>query len=225
MCNALSSMLSEATASTLWADRMFSRYQVKKEVHMLICFKAVHQTLTLVNLCKRFRSRSHKLCFYRCVLTIQLLLMSFISHAVSVGEAAPEFQLSSIRDDNQSINLEKFKGKVLYIDFWASWCGPCKRSLPLMEELYQAHKQEGFEVVAISLDEDPKDAHAFIKNMNITYAAVIDKNMETARKYGVIGMPTSYLINENGVVIWKHQGFKEGDIVSIKSHINKALRH
>jgi cytochrome c biogenesis protein CcmG/thiol:disulfide interchange protein DsbE len=143
--------------------------------------------------------------------------------AIGVGENAPNFKLPNVHNIDQWITLEDFTGKWVYVDFWASWCVPCKKSLPLFEKLYQQYKQQGFEVIAVSLDDEPKEAKDFVDKMQLNYKVLLDAKMATSKSFGVIGMPTSFLINPKGEVVWIHQGFKKGDFELIKMRVETAL--
>lgn len=159
----------------------------------------------------------------RIVMSIALLLFSHISLAVQAGDKAPDFRLPLLTQQGQ-LSLSSQKGKVVYVDFWASWCGPCRKSLPLLNELRNELKGKGFEVVAINLDEDIRDGRAFLKEFPVSYPTLYDGAGKTPELYGVRGMPTSYLIDKQGRVQVVHQGFKPADITKIRAQVSQLLQ-
>lgn len=167
--------------------------------------------------------KQYRLQLFRVCLGLSLLANFGTLQAITVGEKAPGFKLPSVHNLEQWIALEDVAGKWLYLDFWASWCVPCKKSLPLFEKLYQQNKSQGFEVIAISLDDEPKEAKTFVDKMQLNYKVLLDSKMAISKSFGVIGMPTSFLINPKGEVVWIHQGFKKGDFERIKNQVEYAL--
>lgn len=128
-----------------------------------------------------------------------------------------------INKSNNSLKLSQYKGKVVYIDFWASWCRPCLVSMPLLNKLRNKYKDDGFEIIAINLDEDPEQAIQFMNAMTIDYPVVSDISGAVAKQYNVNGLPSAYIIGGNGVVKLTHKGFKKSDIKFIEAHVNKLI--
>jgi len=143
--------------------------------------------------------------------------------AVSVGESAPQFTLPQL-EGGKKLSLKNYRGKVVYLDFWASWCGPCRQSLPLMNELRAKLKGQGFEVVAVNLDEEPEAGLAFLKQFPVDYPVLSDTQGKTPEQYDVQGMPTSYLIDRKGNVQLVHIGFKKSDVAELEHQINQLLK-
>lgn len=159
----------------------------------------------------------------RIILTIALLLSAQLSLALEAGDKAPDFRLPLLTQQGQ-MTLSGYKGKVVYVDFWASWCGPCRKSLPLLNELRTELKGQGFEVLAINLDEDVKDARAFLKEFPVSYPTLYDGEGKTPTAFGLRGMPTSYLIDRQGRIQSVHQGFKPSDISKIRAEVIQQLQ-
>jgi peroxiredoxin len=136
------------------------------------------------------------------VFVIALLICSLSVNAqVKVGQAAPEISLPDTQGN--TINLSSLKGKVVLIDFWASWCGPCRRANPHVAKLYEKYKSKGFEVFGVSIDSKKGDWLRAIKHDNIQYTQVNDAdgwNAATAAKYGVDAIPATFLLNKDGVI-------------------------
>ena len=118
---------------------------------------------------------------------------------------APDFTLQT--SNGNSVSLSDFKGKAVLLNFWATWCVPCKKELPSMQKLYDAAKLDGVEVVAISIDRDKKDRiQQYIKNYNLTFPVLLDPSQKVRKDYFIMGLPTSYLIGADG----KLKGFISG---------------
>lgn len=137
------------------------------------------------------------------VVTAVFILTGFIVKAqVKVDQVAPEISLPDVNDS--PISLSSFKGKVVLIDFWASWCGPCRASIPSVIKLYDKYKAKGFEVFGVSIDSKKKDWIKAIAQDKITYPQVNDKAgwySKTAEKYGVNAIPNTFLLDKTGKIV------------------------
>ena len=140
--------------------------------------------------------------------------------AIEAGAPAPEVTLPGMKD---AISLAGLKGKVVYVDFWASWCGPCKQSFPFMNELQSKYRAQGFEIVAINLDAKRDDADKFLAEVPAQFNVAFDAKGESAKRFEVKGMPSSYLIGRDGKVVVAHKGFKEEDRKDLEARIAQAL--
>ncbi len=152
------------------------------------------------------------------------LSLSLMVHAgsVTVGQEAPEVYLPELVGTEQ-VSLASLRGKVVYLDFWASWCGPCRVSFPILEQLRDELGPEGFEVLAINVDENESDALKFLSDMSVSYLVVRDDEAATPQTYGILGMPTGYLIDRQGVVREIHQGFRKSDGDQLRTTIVELL--
>ncbi len=151
------------------------------------------------------------------------LSASLSAFAVEEGDSAPDFSLPSIVAGQPAISMSELKGKTVYVDFWASWCAPCLKSLPLYNEMYKKYQDQGFEVVAINVDNPVEDGLDFLIDTPLDFLIPSDPDGETAELFQVIGMPTSYLISPDGTVELVHMGFRNGDMEIIESAIEKVL--
>lgn len=140
--------------------------------------------------------------------------------AVEMGETAPEFELPGLAAE---VKLSDVSGKLVYLDYWASWCGPCRQSFPWMNELQAKYGPQGLQVVAVNLDARVEDARRFLEMQPATFTVAFDPKGRTPRLYGVKGMPSSFLIGRDGRVIWRHTGFKVADKAELERMIEKAL--
>jgi cytochrome c biogenesis protein CcmG, thiol:disulfide interchange protein DsbE len=159
------------------------------------------------------------------VLCLLAMPASLATATVPEGEPAPNFQLPGVRPSDAAITLSELRGKVVYVDFWASWCLPCLRSLPQINTLYEQYREQGFEVVAITIDDPIEDAHEFLEDLEVplAYHVVADQTAEIMDLYGVAGMPTSFLIDREGVVRKVHLGFREGDTDLLEDALQAIL--
>ena len=143
---------------------------------------------------------------------------------VAVGEPAPAVALPSLAAaDGAQVALADLRGKVVYLDFWASWCGPCRLSFPQLEQLHQELGPRGFEVLAINVDEFEADALQFLEEIPVSYLVVRDAEGTTPAAYGILGMPTAFLLDRQGVVRLVHQGFRRSDGEHLRVEILKLL--
>lgn len=150
-----------------------------------------------------------------------LFALLLISHnSFSAANQAPDIDLPGI---NGSVKLAELKGKVVYLDFWASWCEPCKKSFPWLHDIKQRYAEKGFEVVAVNLDKDRKLADEFLKVMDVNFLVAFDESGESASKYKLKGMPSSYLIGRDGKLYASHIGFIEKDKKKLEQAIKELL--
>ncbi len=147
---------------------------------------------------------------------------SFGTMASDIGQPAPQFTLPTLLQD-QPTSLNQFSGKVVYVDFWASWCAPCRTSFPLLNKLYQKLKSQGFEVVAVNLDENKANAEKFLTDFPVTFTVLRDSKGEWADQFVVESMPTSFIIDKQGVIQHIHHGFTSDDISGLEQKIVQLL--
>ena len=120
-------------------------------------------------------------------------------------------------------NIPNLKGKVVYVDFWASWCGPCKTSFPAMNRLQQEFGQKGFVIVGISVDESPAEMHRFLEKTPASFAIVRDASHKLVSVADVSAMPTSFLVDRKGTIRYVHHGFREKDEAALAARITALL--
>lgn len=156
------------------------------------------------------------------LLAAAMLLATGVGRAVDVGGRAPDFRLPQLGAEGR-LGLADLRGKVVLLDVWASWCGPCREAMPQYDRLRTSFPGEQFAVLAVNVDEARADAEKFLAAHPVGYAIVLDPAGEVPKAYGLIGMPTSYLIDRDGTVRWRGQGFKSADIAVLRKEIGKLI--
>lgn len=142
--------------------------------------------------------------------------------AVEAGDRAPGFQ-APLLGEGGDLDLASYKGKVVYLDFWASWCPPCLTSLPILEQLRKEFPATDFQVVAVNLDTDTGRAKRFLSKRSIGYPSASDPSGKIPEKFGLETMPTSYLIDREGVVRHVHKGFRKSDVDGLRTRIRSLV--
>lgn len=154
------------------------------------------------------------------VLVVAGLFSSTVG-ALDVGSLPPEVGPKDLA--GRPVSLEGLRGKVVLVDFWASWCACGRGELPVLETLYRKYRSAGLEVVAVNEDKDADSAQSFLRHHAITFALVHDKHFAIAKRYAPTKMPSSYLIDRAGVLRYVHSGFKSGDMSTLEAAIKRLL--
>jgi len=149
------------------------------------------------------------------------LLAPTLSRALDVGQAAPAFSLPA--QGGGQTTLADLKGQVVYLDFWASWCGPCRQSFPWMNDMQAKYGAKGLKVLAVNLDAKTADAEQFLTQVPAHFLVAFDAKGETPARYAIKGMPSSVLIGADGKVIAMHAGFKAEEREALEKQIAAAL--
>ena len=156
----------------------------------------------------------------RLLATAAILLWTAQASALEAGKPAPGFQLSGL---DGTVKLENYQGKLVYLDFWASWCGPCRESFPWMNEMQAKYGARGLQVIGINLDARPEDGRSFLAATPARFVVAFDPSGTAPRNYGIRGMPSSVLIGADGKVLFEHSGFREADRAELENKIKSAL--
>lgn len=122
-----------------------------------------------------------------------------------------------------TFDLAKYKGEVVYLDFWASWCGPCAKSFPWMQAMHEKYAAKGLRIVAVTVDENPNDAKAFLKKNPASFEIVYDPEGKLAGEHGLIGMPTSLVFDREGKQISRHVSFRLDHADEYEANLKKLL--
>ena len=138
----------------------------------------------------------------------------------SIGDIAPDFTSKDV--NGNTVKLSDYKGKVILIEFWATWCPPCREFTPVLNKIYEKYKDKGFVILALTPEENIDTVISYIKGYDITYPVLIT-DMKTTRRYGVISIPVSFLVNREGNVSEKHLGVTRDIVQELSSGIEKLL--
>jgi thiol-disulfide isomerase/thioredoxin len=163
-----------------------------------------------------------KIQWYSLLSAAMLLAVPGMVTSTENTQLAPSFEVQSLVGDAK-INLADFQGKVVYVDFWASWCGPCLKSFPFMEQMHRQHVADGLVIVAINMDQDAQDAQEFIAGHPVSFLVGQDAAGSVAEQYGVIAMPSSFVVDRDGFIKDTHHGFKASDKEKIAEFISELL--
>jgi thiol-disulfide isomerase/thioredoxin len=143
------------------------------------------------------------------------------ARAAAVGERAPSFSLPSL--GGGSVSLSSLRGKVVFIDFWASWCEPCKKEMPILERLYQRYKGKGVELIAINIDKDRANAARFLSGVRTSFPTLLDPSSGVAGQYDPPKMPSSYVVDKRGLIRYVNSGFEPGDEAKFARELDDLL--
>jgi peroxiredoxin len=148
------------------------------------------------------------------------------SAAVESGERAPSVALESLASTPAPApaSVAALKGQVVYVDFWASWCVPCRRSMPALQSLYRRQRDRGFVVIGVNKDPETRDAERFLRSLPVTFPLVADGNDAVAKAFGVKAMPSGYLIDRTGVVRQIHHGFTAETEKTLEREVEALLQ-
>ncbi len=127
-----------------------------------------------------------------------------------IGQPAPAFTLP-LRGGSTPLGLEKLRGQVVMVNFWASWCEPCRKEFPLLDQIYKKYKPVGFTLVGVNVEPEAKDAESFIAKTPVSFPILFDKDSAVSKLYHVSGMPTTVLIDRKGVLRYVHRSYVPGD--------------
>ena len=141
------------------------------------------------------------------ILTLLLLASSFATPAIA----------------KDKLNLDQYQGEVVYVDFWASWCTPCKQSFPWMNQMHKKYHDLGLNIIAVNLDEDPASADKFLSKHPASFKTIKDPEGNLAEQYQVQGMPTALLFDKTGKLVDQHIGFNPKKVNQYETVLRKAL--
>lgn len=164
------------------------------------------------------------------------ILISLPAYSLKIkkNQPFPEFKLpylveegrtpASVGKDKSFLSNADFKGKVVIVDFWASWCGPCKQELPALNSLYKKYQGKGLVVVGFNLDDKKDDALKFVQEQKVDFPLVYDQQKTFASKLGISTMPSSFILDKKGQVAFVQKGFQMDDVAVIEKEIKRLLQ-
>lgn len=160
----------------------------------------------------------HRLVFAAVAMAAALALPPAL--AVETGQPAPELKLPGRSGE---VVLAALQGKVVLVDFWASWCGPCRQSFPWMNAMQAKYGARGLQIVAVNVDAKRADADKFLEQVPASFSIAFDSQGDTPRRFAIKGMPTSVLVGADGRVADRHAGFRDDDKPALEAAIVAAL--
>ena len=138
------------------------------------------------------------------------------------GQVAPDFVLKSATGEN--LRLSEYRGDVVLINFWATWCGPCRQEMPLLDDLYGRYQRVGFNLLGVNIDEDSRRAMQMVQELGVNFPVLFDENKEVSKLYEVEAMPVTILVDREGIVRHVHHGYKPGYEEKYLTEIRSLLR-
>ena len=138
------------------------------------------------------------------------------------GQTAPDFALKSSTGENMC--LSEYRGDVVMVNFWATWCGPCRQEMPLLDELYQRYSRVGFNLLGVNIDDDSRRAMQMIEELGVNFPVLFDASKKVSELYDVDAMPVTVIIDREGTVRYVHQGYKPGYEDKYLTEIRSLLR-
>jgi peroxiredoxin len=148
-------------------------------------------------------------------------LLALPALADSTGPA-PQFTLTS--KAGSPISLAQYKGQVVMLNFWASWCGPCRQEMPLLEDIYKRYHKVGFTLIGVNVEPDSKSADDWLKQTPVSFPILYDKDSKVSKLYDVATMPSTVIIDRKGNVRVLHRGYKPGDENGYQTSIQALMR-
>lgn len=153
--------------------------------------------------------------------TLATLAFALCAGLVQAGEPAPAFTLPG---SSGNVSLESYRGKFVYVDFWASWCAPCKRSFPWMNDLRKRYGDKDLAIVAVNVDASRADAERFLASTPASFTVAYDPAGTTPRQYAIKGMPSSVLVDPTGQIVFRHTGFTSSSARELDEKIAQAMK-
>ncbi len=153
---------------------------------------------------------------------VSFLLCSHSAIADHLAQVSSACELKTL-DGKPAADLQELRGKVVYMDFWASWCPPCVKSFPFLNQLEHEMKEQGVHVIGVNLDEKVKDAEEFLAKHPAHFSIVADPSKACAKVLEVMAMPTSYIIDKKGNIRHVHQGFRPGQTEELRALLTQLV--
>jgi peroxiredoxin len=159
----------------------------------------------------------------RCVvaLLLSLALTSLTARAATDGPA-PDFTLKSLAGDN--VKLSELRGQVVLINFWASWCGPCRQEMPRLDDLYQKYGELGFTLLGVNVEQDSAEAQRMLHDTPVTFPILFDTQNQVSKLYDVTAMPSTVIVDRDGNVRFVHKGYQPGYEDEYQTQIRTLVR-
>ena len=142
--------------------------------------------------------------------------------AVSASSPAPDFTLRAAEGPN--VRLGEQRGRVVLVNFWATWCGPCRQEMPHLNRLYEKYRSSGFTLLGVNIDEDPRAAIELARKLGVTFPVLLDTDKKVSRLYDMSAMPATIVIDRDGRVRHLHRGYRDGYEKTYEQQIRDLLK-
>ena len=161
----------------------------------------------------------------KCLIALGALLMSMLSmqaHALTIGDVAPDFTLKNQQGTN--LNLAEQRGEIILINFWASWCGPCRKEMPVLQKLQDKYQDLGVQVWGVNVEQENQAGKDFLADLDLSFSIFFDQTNSLSKTYQVEAMPTTVMIDRNGKVRFVFQGYQDGYEKKYAAAIKQLIR-
>lgn len=155
-------------------------------------------------------------------LALSVIAATSLASSGLTGQAAPDFALKSSSGEN--LRLSEYRGDVVMVNFWATWCGPCRQEMPLLDELYSRYERVGFSLLGVNIDDDSRKAMGMVSELGVSFPVLFDARKEVSKLYEVDAMPVTILIDREGTIRYVHHGYKPGYEDKYLDQIRSLLR-
>ena len=150
------------------------------------------------------------------------LALAMNAQAVGIRDEAPDFTLKSLERGN--LRLGEYRGQVVLLNFWASWCGPCRQEMPLLDRLHSRYEDTGFAVLGVNVEGEEAPARELVEKTRVTFPILIDEGQRVSEMYNLQAMPSTMVIDRDGIVRYIHLGYKPGDEAKYVEVVKKLIR-
>jgi peroxiredoxin len=164
--------------------------------------------------------RSTATFFKRCALAA--IAISATAFAADSSGPAPEFTLPAL--SGQPGGLSQYKGQVVMVNFWATWCGPCQQEMPLLDQMYKKYKPAGFTLIGVNVDKEAPAVKELLARKPVSFPVLLDPANAVSKAYHVDEMPSSVIIDRKGEIRYVHRGYKPGDENEYQDRIRQLIR-
>jgi peroxiredoxin len=159
-----------------------------------------------------------------CLLLVSLIIgwQANLAWAVGLDQAAPDFTLRSLSGEN--LRLQEYRGKVVLINFWASWCGPCRQEMPILDRIHKRYEPAGFTVLGVNVEGELDKARKIADRLDVSFPLLFDAGQQVSEDYALKSMPYTVLVDRDGQIRFIHHGYKPGDENKYIDRLKTLLR-
>lgn len=153
---------------------------------------------------------------------LSFLAASSLASSDMIGQKAPDFALKSSTGEN--LRLSEYRGEVVMLNFWATWCGPCRQEMPLLDDLYNRYERVGFKLLGVNIDDNSQRAIDMMKELGVDFPVLFDASKDVSKLYEVNAMPVTVILDREGNVRYVHKGYKPGYEEKYLNEVRALLR-